>query len=124
MEQFKNAIHALFAAIPYHNYTNNDIASYEGFYASVIFAWLSSSQLSLVVEDSTNKGRIDMSVETEQAIYLIEFKVDMPKEKALEQIKAKGYEEKYQAKGKKIVLIGIGFSSEEKNVNEFVWEDR
>ncbi len=26
MEQFKAAIHALFAAIPYHNYTNNDIA--------------------------------------------------------------------------------------------------
>ncbi len=48
----------------------------------------------------------------------------MPGEKALEQIKAKGYAEKYQAKGKKIVLIGIGFSSEEKNVTEFVWEEQ
>ncbi len=122
MEQFKNAIHALFAAISYHNYTNNDISRYEGFYASVIFAWLSSSQLSLVVEDCTNKGRIDMSVETDDTIYLIEFKVDMPGEKALGQIKAKGYAEKYKARGKKIVLIGIGFSSAEKNVTEFVWE--
>ncbi len=102
MEQFKNAIHALFAAIPYHNYTNNDISRYEGFYANVIFDWLSSSQLSLVVEDCTNKGRIDMSVETDDFIYLIEFKVDMPEEKALAQIKAKGYAEKYQAKGKKM----------------------
>ncbi len=123
MAQFKAAIHALFAAIPYHNYTNNDIARYEGFYASVIFAWLSSSQLSLFVEDCTNKGRIDMSVETKQTIYLIEFKVDMPEEKILGQVKAKGYAEKYQAKGKQIVLIGIGFSSKEKNVTEFVWED-
>ncbi|PIE71872.1 MAG: hypothetical protein CSA22_00495, partial [Deltaproteobacteria bacterium] len=122
MVQFKTAIHALFAAIPYHNYTKNDIARYEGFYASVIFAWLSSVPLQLVVEDCTNKGRIDMSVETDDFIYLIEFKVDMPEEKALAQIKTKGYAEKYQSKNKKSVLIGIGFSSEEKNVTEFVWE--
>ncbi len=123
MEQFKAAIHALFAATPYHNYTNNDIARYKGFYASVIFAWLSSAHLSLTVEDCTNKGRIDMSVEMDHTIYLIEFKVDMPKEKALAQIKTKGYAEKYQVKGKRIVLIGIGFSSQEKNVTEFIWEE-
>ncbi|PID99710.1 MAG: hypothetical protein CSA81_14855 [Acidobacteria bacterium] len=123
MEQFKTAIHALFAAIPYHNYTNNNIASYEGFYASVIFAWLSSVPLQLIVEDCTNKGRIDMNVETNNTIYLIEFKVDMPGEKALSQIKTRDYAEKYQAKGKKIMLIGIGFSSEEKNVTDFLWEE-
>ncbi len=122
MEGFKTAIFALFSAIPYHNYTNNDIARYEGFYASVIFAWLSSIPLQLIVEDCTNKGRIDMSVETDDFIYLIEFKVDMPEKKALAQIKTKGYAEKYQAKGKKVVLIGIGFSSEEKNVAEFICE--
>ncbi len=123
MEQFKAAIHALFAAIPYHNYTNNEIARYEGFYASVIFAWLASTGIQLIVEDCTNKGRVDMSVEMDGTIYLIEFKVDMPQEKALSQIKSKGYAEKYQSKGKKIVLIGIDFSSEEKNVAEFVWEE-
>ncbi len=124
MELFETAIRALFAAIPYHNYTNNDIARYEGFYASVIFVWFASSQTALSVEDCTNKGRIDMSVETDDRIYLIEFKVDMPGEKALGQIKTKGYAEKYQAKGKQIVLIGIAFSSEERNVTECVWEER
>ncbi len=124
VEQFKSAVHALFAAIPYHNYTNNDIARYEGFYASVIFAWLSSAHLQLTVEDCTNKGRIDMSVEMDETIYLIEFKVDMDDKKALEQIKTKGYAEKYQARDKKIILIGIGFSSTQKNVTEFVWEEK
>ncbi len=122
-EQFKSAIHALFAAIPYHNYTNNDIARYEGFYASVIFVWLSSAYLQVRVEDSTNKGRIDMSIELEHCIYLIEFKVDRPRDKVLAQVKAKGYAEKYQGRDKKIILIGIGFSSTEKNVTEFVWEE-
>ncbi len=60
-----------------------------------------------------------MSVEMAELIYLIEFKVDMPQETALAQIKAKGYAEQYRAKGKKIMLIGIGFSSKEKNVTEF-----
>ncbi len=124
MEGFKSAIHALFAAIPYHNYTGNEIARYEGFYASVIFAWLSSIGIPLIVEDCTNKGRIDMSVETDDFIYLIEFKVDMPEAKALAQIKARNYAEKYQSKGKKIVLVGIGFSSAERNVTEFVWEEK
>ncbi|PIE59206.1 MAG: hypothetical protein CSA32_05160 [Desulfobulbus propionicus] len=64
-----------------------------------------------------------MSVETDDTIYLIEFKVDMPEEKALAHIKARGYAEKYQTKGKKNVLIGIGFSSTEENVTEFVWEE-
>ncbi len=122
MAAFKQAIHAVFAAIPYHNYTNNEIARYEGFYASVMFTWLCASLVALRVEDCTNKGRIDMSVEMDELIYLIEFKVDMPGEKALGQIKAKGYPEKYQTTGKEIILIGIGFSSEERNVTEFVWE--
>ncbi len=39
--------------------------------------------------------------------------VDKTQKEALAQI---------QAKGKKIVLIGIGFSSAERNVTEFVWE--
>ncbi|PIE70477.1 MAG: hypothetical protein CSA22_07930 [Deltaproteobacteria bacterium] len=47
-------------------------------------------------------------------MYLIAFKVDMPQQKALSPIKARGCAEKYQAKGKKMMRIGIGFSSEEK----------
>ncbi len=76
------------------------------------------------LEDNDMEGfKAAMSVEMADTIYLIEFKVDMPQQKALEQIKDRGYAEKYQAKGKKIVLIGIGFSSEEKNVTEFIWEE-
>ncbi len=123
MEGFKAAIHALFAAIPYHNYTNNDIARYEGFYASVIFAWLSSIGVKLIVEDCTNKGRIDMSIEMADAVYLIEFKVDTPEEAALPQTRARDYAEKYRARSRKIILIGIGFSSSEKNISEFILEE-
>ncbi len=123
MEQFRDAVFALFASISYHNYTNEEIAKYEGFYASIIYTWLASSRLLLYVEKSTNKGRIDMVIEMENTIYIIEFKVDISGESAIKQIKERGYAEQYQTRKKKIVLIGIIFSSKEKNVTEFLCEE-
>ena len=38
---FQQELKSLFAAIPYDNYVNNNISVYEGYYASVIFAFLS-----------------------------------------------------------------------------------
>ena len=38
----KTLFHAFFASIPYHWYTNNHIAHYEGYYASVFYSCLSS----------------------------------------------------------------------------------
>ncbi len=121
MEQFKAALHALFAAIPYTNYTGNSIAEYEGFYASVIYAWLASSQLPIIMEDCTNKGRIDLSVILDRLVYIIEFKVDQ-KGSALAQIKERNYAEKYMDNSRSIYLIGITFNSDKRNVSEFVWE--
>ncbi len=120
MEQFKAAVRALFAAIPYTSYTGNTIAKYEGFYASVIYAWLASSQLPIIMEDCTNKGRIDLTVILDNTVYIIEFKVDQ-KGSALAQIKERNYAEKYM-NSRSIYLIGITFDSNERNVSEFIWE--
>ncbi len=122
MEQFEQAVHTLFAAIPYHNFTGNDIARYEGFYSSVIYAWLAASQLLITVEDCTNKGRIDMSIVTDNnRLYILEFKVDKDSS-ALKQIKERKYAEKYIGKYDAITLIGISFDSRERNISEFIWE--
>ena len=84
----------MFAAIPYNNYTKNDLASFEGFYASIIFIYLQSLGFHIIGEDVTNKGRIDLTIKMDNTIYIIEFKVDT-KENALKQIKEKKYYEKY-----------------------------
>ena len=67
----------------------------------------------------TNNGRIDMVLETEQKIFIFEFKIDQSAEKAVEQIRSKGYPEKFEQSPKKIILIGIDFSSEERNIREY-----
>ncbi|MEO5343742.1 MAG: PD-(D/E)XK nuclease domain-containing protein, partial [Gammaproteobacteria bacterium SHHR-1] len=53
--------------------------------------------------------------------YLFEFKVVelVPEGKALEQLKAKNYAEKYQALNQPIHLIGIEFSKERRNLSGF-----
>ncbi|MEA1921252.1 MAG: ATP-binding protein [Pseudomonadota bacterium] len=118
---FKEILISLFASIPYNNYVNNVIGSFEGYYASVIYAYLASLGLDLTAEDVTNKGRIDLTVKLGEHIYIIEFKVD-GKGLALDQIKLKNYPQKYQNEGKTIYLIGIDFDSHEKNVTGFEWE--
>jgi len=120
-DKLHDALHALFSAIPYLNYANNIIARYEGYYASVIYTFFAAIGFDIVAEDITSKGRIDLTVKTDNSIYIIEFKVDID-EPAIHQIKERGYADKYLAVGKKIFLIGINFSSEEKNITDFQWE--
>jgi len=118
---FKQTLISLFASIPYNNYVNNTIGSYEGYYASVVYAYLASLGLDLTAEDATSKGRIDLSIKMDNAIYVLEFKVD-GEGRALEQIKARNYHGKFQSEGKDIYLIGIDFDSEQRNIARFEWE--
>ncbi len=117
---FEQTLRALFASIPYTNYVNNRIGSYEGYYASVIYTYLASLGFEIIAEDLTNKGRIDLTVKIADTIYIIEFKVD-GEGKALQQIQAKNYQQKYQNSTKTIYLIGIDFDSEAKNLVGFEW---
>lgn len=121
LEDFKDALKSIFASIPYNNYTKNDMQTHEGFYASVVYVYLQSLGLDIVGEDVTNKGRIDLTIKMEQAIYILEFKVD-GKGNALEQIKQKEYALKYLNDKKDIYLIGIHFDTNEKNISAFEWE--
>jgi len=75
----------------------------------------------MIAEDITNKGRIDLTVKTDDSIYIIEFKVDSD-EPAIHQIKERGYCDKYLSENKQIFMIGINFSSTEKNITDFQWE--
>ena len=121
LARLENTLSSLFASIPYNNYVNNTIGDFEGYYASVIYAYLASLGLDITGEDVTSRGRIDLTIKLDNNIYILEFKVD-GSGKALEQIKKKNYQRKYLATGKDIYLIGIDFSSEEKNISGFAWE--
>ena len=113
--------HAFFASIPYEWYTNNDIARYEGYYASVFYSYFASLGLDVRVEDSSSYGRTDMAVLFNEQIYLFEFKVieQASPGSALAQLQARGYAAKYRALNQPIYLIGVEFSKDERNIAAF-----
>jgi hypothetical protein len=124
IDKLKDAIYTFFASIPHDWYRNNDISSYEGFYASIVYALFNGAGLNVIAEDNTNKGQIDLSVSNQDSVYIVEFKVVEDKEEglALKQIKEKRYYEKYKGKYQEVYLIGIEFSKEKKNIVSFEWE--
>jgi hypothetical protein len=117
----RDLFHSFFASIPHDWYRKNQLAGYEGYYASIFYSYFAALGLDITVEDSTSKGRIDMTVRFNGRIYLFEFKVVemVPEGKALEQLKSKGYADKYRQYGEPISLIGVEFSRESRNIVEF-----
>jgi hypothetical protein len=113
INSFIDMTRPLLADIPY----NLSLSKYEAFYHSIIFVALKLSNLAVTVEKETNLGRIDMLVQTERYVYIIEFKMDNAGD-ALKQILAKKYYEPYLAGEKEIILLGIGFSREDRNISQ------
>jgi hypothetical protein len=116
--------HSFFASIPHQWYNNNDIQHYEGYYASVFYSYFAALGLNVTLEDTSNLGRIDMTLKFQQRVYIFEFKVVelVPNGKALQQIKDKAYADKYRALQQPIYLIGVEFSKVGRNIVGFEWE--
>ena len=120
-EGLKTLLEAFFASIPYQWHTNNEIANYEGYYASVFYSYFASLGLDITVEDSSRAGRLDMAVEFNGNVYLFEFKVveRTSSGTALRQLQARDYAAKYRGRGEAIYLVGVEFSRETRNVAAF-----
>ena len=117
----RDLFHAFFAGIPYHWHTSNDIAKYEGYYASVFYSYFAALGYEIAVEESSSHGRLDMAVRTGGHVYLFEFKVvEMaPPGSALAQLRERRYADKYRSGGEPIHLIGVELSRETRNVTAF-----
>lgn len=110
----RTLLESFYTSIPHQWYTNNDIANYEGYYASVFYSYFASLGLDIIVEDSSLRGRADMRVLFDNNLYLFEFKVveKAGEGSAMAQLKAKNYADKYRASGRPVYLVGVEFSSE------------
>jgi hypothetical protein len=121
LDALETHLKALYAGLPHDWYRNNPIAQYEGHYASVFYSHFAALGLDITVEDASHVGRVDMTVDFGGHIYLFEFKVveQLPDGRALAQLVAKGYADKYRATGKPIHLVGVEFSSEKRQIAAF-----
>jgi hypothetical protein len=120
-ERIREIFFSLYASIPNDWFRKNDIDQFEGYYASVFYAIFAALGMDIVPEDVSNQGRLDMAVKFNGQVYLFEFKVveDEAEGKALQQIKAKKYADKYASLQQPIHLIGVEFSKKARNVVGF-----
>ena len=123
--KLEQTLQAHFAAIPNDWYRKNQLAKYEGYYASIIYSCFAALGLKVIAEDVTNQGRIDLTVMLEDKVFIIEFKVLDGAKKggaALAQIKASNYSQKYAGSANSVFLVGIEFDKERRNIDFFAWE--
>ena len=115
--------HAFFASIPYQWYTNNDIADYERYYASVFYSYFAALGYEITVEWRTAAATDGWTwrCRTGGHVYLFEFKVveASPPGAALAQLRERDYAAKYRGRGEPIHLIGVEFSRDTRNVTAF-----
>jgi len=125
LDRLRDLFHSFFASIPHDWYRKNQIAKYEGYYASVFYCYFTALGLDVTAEDTTNHGRIDLTVKLERRVFILEFKVvdqDTGKNSALKQIKEKAYHEKYRAEADELYLIGVEFNRKDRNIVRFEYE--
>jgi len=118
MEQVVRLIKGIFKNIPSHIF----IAKAESYYHSLIYLVFLYLGQYTESEVNTNNGRLDCVVQSPTHIYIMEFKLDHSADEALQQIKNRGYAEKYVADPRSKVLVGINFSSAEKTVDDWKME--
>jgi hypothetical protein len=121
-QELEQTFKSFFESIPHDWYRKNDIAHYEGFFSSMFYAFFAAQGFQIVAEDVTKTGSIDLSIITQTAVFIFEFKMKSGSGNALQQIKEKAYYKKYLSENKEIFLIGIEFDEEIKNISGFECE--
>jgi hypothetical protein len=121
-DALRPALHAFFASIPHDWYRRNNLAGYEGYWASLVYCLFAALGVETRAEEASNQGQVDLVIEYQGRIWLLEFKLADTDggQRALEQIKSQGYHLRYA--GQSATLIGMDFSREQRNLVGFAWE--
>ena len=112
-EGFVEAFKSFFGQIPYDLTDKQNEQSWQ----AIMYAVLELIGINVGGEVRTAKGRIDLTVETATDAYVIEVKRDSTPMKAIEQIRAKEYTDKFRLSGKPVTLVGMSFSTKKRAVS-------
>lgn len=115
VDSFLSRLQTFFDVIPY------DLAprDREVHYQNILFIVFKLMGFYTEVEYHTSRGRIDLVLKTSDYIYVMEFKLDGTAEEAMTQIEAKGYVSAFARDGRKVVKVGVNFSSETRTIERW-----
>ena len=120
LEQLRKLFTSFLAGIPYSMRAKKDEAEKERFFHYTLYLiFRLISVYTVYTEKEQSQGRADCIVETDDYIYIFEFKRDGTADEALAQIEAKGYARPYAADPRTLYKIGVNFSSEMGTVEDW-----
>ena len=120
LEQLRKLFTSFLAGIPYSMRAKKDEAEKERFFHYTLYLiFRLISVYTVYTEKEQSQGRADCIVETDDYIYIFEFKRDGTADEALAQIEAKGYARPYEADPRTLYKIGVNFSSETGTVEDW-----
>ena len=116
LDSLRDRFAALYASLPY---VTDERVLEQNFQnvAYIVFTLLGQY---VKTEVQSAKGRADVIVETDDYVYIFEFKRDATAAEALEQIEKMGYGRPYEADPRKLYKIGASFDSKERTLEG--WE--
>ena len=114
MEQALTLMRAYLAGVSYRlsNKTERDVQTIFYLVSSLIGSFIK-------VEEESAHGRADVVITLPSVVYVMELKFDGSADAALRQIDEKGYLIPYTADGKRLVKVGVNYSSEERTITEW-----
>ncbi len=110
LDQLERLFTAFFASIPYEFRTSMDKERHFQYTFYLMLSLISG--YAVYAEKHQSEGRVDCVVETDDDVYIFEFKRDGSAEEALKQIEEKGYAREYSADARRVHCLGVNFSSQ------------
>ena len=117
-EEFMNRLDAMVAAVPY----SEKGSAPEAHFQNVIYLIFTLMGYYTQMEQRISNGRIDVTVETSDYVYIFEFKINASAEAAMAQIHEKEYWRPYKSRDKQIIMIGASFNSSERRLDSYLIE--
>ena len=123
VEPFCESLTAFLSSIPYDRHESlKDIKATEKHFQYTFYLLLRLIGvycLAIKVEDRQSYGRVDCTLEMKDYVYIFELKMDGSADEALQQIEQKGYAKPYAADPRRIIRIGMNFSSETRTIAQW-----
>lgn len=115
MEEALTQMRAYLAGLSYRlsNKTERDVQTIFYLLFSLVGAYVK-------VEEQSAHGRADIVITLPDVVYVMELKFDGSADAALKQIDDKGYLVPYIADGKRLVKVGVNYSSEERTITDWI----
>ena len=123
LDALRKQLTAFFASIPYTMRRKDTEAERERYFHYTFYLIFRIISTYLVLtEKQQSEGRADCIIETQNDVYIFEFKLDGTARQALGQIEAMGYARPYAADHRNIHRVGVNFSSKTGTIDDWCVE--